>query len=343
MSDLYRIDGLRLSIKGREILRAAQLRITSGGICCLVGPNGAGKSLALSLLAGLHEPDGGTLCYRGRPMGELRRAGGLGTEITLLHQHPFLFSRSVLANVTYGMARRDLAKAERERRARALLCRVGLDGFGGRRAGRLSTGETARVALARALGCGARTLLLDEPTAAIDQRGRQAIEEIIAEESRFEGRTVIMSTHSMDQAQRLARTILQVRNGRIRLWEPENVLSGRIVRKNGLSIFQSGRISFAIDGDTTSGKCHIGFAEGDVHIQSSGEGGPSDNAVSGRVLSIAGDNGGIRITVDAGESIAVQMKAGRYEAAGVGVGSDVRLIIPPEKVRILQDLPGKGV
>jgi ABC-type bacteriocin/lantibiotic exporter with double-glycine peptidase domain len=90
-AELYRAEGVSFSLKGRRLLNIGSLLIGEGGIYCLAGPNGAGKTLLLSLLAGLIVPDRGTVSYGGLEMDAGVRDRIMGTEVTMVHQHPFLF------------------------------------------------------------------------------------------------------------------------------------------------------------------------------------------------------------------------------------------------------------
>ncbi|HZQ10549.1 MAG TPA: phosphate ABC transporter ATP-binding protein [Anaerolineae bacterium] len=187
------------------------LDIVEGEILALVGPSGAGKSTLLRLLNFLEAPTSGTLIYRGQTIANdppltLRR------EVTTVFQRPLLLRGDVASNVAYGLNLRGEAAAGR---VRPMLERVGLAELAHAPAGKLSGGEMQRVALARALVFEPRVLLLDEPTANLDPYNVTLIEEIVREQNRERGVTVVVVTHNIFQAKRLAQRVGLLLNGRL--------------------------------------------------------------------------------------------------------------------------------
>jgi putative ABC transport system ATP-binding protein len=184
------------------------------GTTALVGPSGAGKSTLLRLLNRLAEPDLGTIAYRGQDVREydvleLRR------EVALVPQLPALLPGTVAENVTYGprLCGRGCDVVE-------ALTLAGLDDtFANRSAVQLSVGEQQRVMLARALALHPAVLLLDEPTAALDTKARDAVERTLIELRERLFASLIIVTHDPAQARRLSDRIVSLENGRIR--EPD--------------------------------------------------------------------------------------------------------------------------
>ncbi len=166
-----------------------RLEARPGEVLAVVGPSGAGKSTLLRLLAGLEAPD------RGR----LRRRG----PAVYLDQQPYLLERTVLENAAFGLRLKGWPAARARARAREWLERVGLSGLAARPARGLSGGERVRLALARALAVEPAALLLDEPTANLDPANVARIEALIGAE-RAAGRAVVLVTHNLFQARRLA-------------------------------------------------------------------------------------------------------------------------------------------
>ena len=160
----------------RTVLNLSELDIRAGEILGIRGHNGSGKSTLLRIIALLEPPDSGTVLFEGRPAGtddlHLRR------QVTLLLQTPYLLSRSVASNVAYGLRVRGIRNAsELQNRIAASLLAVGLDPavFLHRRRHELSGGECQRVALAARLALRPRVLLMDEPTASVDQQSAERI------------------------------------------------------------------------------------------------------------------------------------------------------------------------
>jgi len=187
-----------------EILKDVSLTLPSGPPTIVLGPNGAGKSVLLRLCHGLLTPTTGNI-----------RAGNLpvSTEQTaLVFQRPVMLRRTALANVTYALSR--LSSQERKTRAAELLARVGLPHLAKRPARRLSGGEQQRVALARAWARDPEILFLDEPTASLDPAATHAVEDIVREIA-ASGVKIVMATHDLGQARRLARDIVFLNRGRV--------------------------------------------------------------------------------------------------------------------------------
>jgi tungstate transport system ATP-binding protein len=200
------IAGLRFQPNGRAILDDLDLEVSGDGISVVLGPNGAGKTLLLRLLAGLLPADGGTIRWGG--------ATQPGGRLAMVFQQPMLLRLSVFTNVEFALRPQVLGAAERRRRSREVLERVGLAHRLKDCARLLSGGERQRLALARAWAMRPRLLLLDEPTASLDPSATEAVERIIRE-IRTEGAKVLMTTHNLGQATRLADDIIFLADGRV--------------------------------------------------------------------------------------------------------------------------------
>jgi len=200
------ITGLRFQPNGRAILDDVDLSLSGDGISVILGPNGAGKTLLLRLLAGLLPPHGGHLDWAGSPTPDGRLA--------MVFQQPMQLRLSVFTNVEFALHPQALSAAERRARTVEVLERVGLAHRTGDCARLLSGGERQRLALARAWAMRPRLLLLDEPTAALDPSATEAVERIIRE-IRTDGAKVLMTTHNLGQATRLADDIIFLADGRV--------------------------------------------------------------------------------------------------------------------------------
>lgn len=188
------------------ILKDVSLTLEAGSFTAILGPNGAGKSVMMRLLHGLLKPTSGTLQWgalENRPQQQ-----------AMLFQRPVMLRRSVLGNVVYGLHVQGVPPAEASRRAQNALAMVGLSHLADRPARVLSGGEQQRVALARAAALEPSILFLDEPTASLDPTATRAIEASLTELHQ-QGTTIVMITHHLGQARRLARDIVFVHQGRI--------------------------------------------------------------------------------------------------------------------------------
>lgn len=234
----YRLEGIVKRYGGREVLRIESLSIPLGGIFGLIGPNGSGKSTLLRLLNFLEPPTEGTIVFRGChcPDGDGRVPLEIRRRVTMVFQRPILLNASVRENVAYGLKVR--GEKGIEGRVMEALERVGLTDFADVSARTLSGGEGQRVALARAMVIGPEMLLLDEPTANLDPYNAALIEKIVSDYNREQGTTIVLVTHNVFQARRLAHRAALLLEGRIvevgearRLFEsPQDPRTGAFVR-----------------------------------------------------------------------------------------------------------------
>ncbi len=186
---------------GRVLLDGVNARIAAAGRSFILGPNGAGKSLTLRIAHGLLQPTSGRVVWS---------EGGTTTcarNQAMVFERPVLLRRSVVANVEYALARRGVEKPAARQKAMEVLERTGLQDLAQRNARVLSSGEQQRLALARAWVIDPQVLFLDEPTAALDPSATRSVERIIGAIAES-GTKIIMTTHDMGQAQRLADEVL---------------------------------------------------------------------------------------------------------------------------------------
>jgi tungstate transport system ATP-binding protein len=195
------IERLGLTENGTCIIDDASLSLAAQRTVVL-GPNGAGKSTLLRLIHGLLHPGGGELRWT-RPLTQ-----------AMVFQRPVMLRTTALANVIYGLTLKGYAAAECEQRARQALARVGLESLVLRPARLLSGGEQQRVALARAWALEPELLILDEPTASLDPASSREVERIIGDIAAA-GARILMTTHNLGQARRLADEIVFIDRGRI--------------------------------------------------------------------------------------------------------------------------------
>ncbi|HEX9461534.1 MAG TPA: ATP-binding cassette domain-containing protein [Alphaproteobacteria bacterium] len=198
-----------------RIIDDVSCTLTAGTRTIILGPNGAGKSVLLRLCHGLLSPTSGRVRWAGPFTGDPQRRQAM------VFQRPVMLRRSALANVTYGLKLRGHARPERIDRGTAMLDRVGLAPLAARPARVLSGGEQQRLALARAWALEPEVLFLDEPTASLDPAAARAVEEIIGAIHRG-GTKIIMTTHNLGQAHRLADEILFLDQGRLVERSPAN-------------------------------------------------------------------------------------------------------------------------
>jgi ABC-type multidrug transport system ATPase subunit len=208
------LNGIRKTYDGRAVLQDCSYEFIGSGVHVLMGANGCGKSTLLRICALLEPAEGGELQFSDGS-GPLDQDLALRRRITLVLPRTGVFNQTVSDNVAYGLLLRGVSRQEREAKAAESLAFVGMEHKGKQNARTLSSGETQRMGLARALAIEPEILFLDEPTASVDQENTAIIESIILSLPR-KGRTrVIMTTHDRDQAERLADVLLHMRDGRI--------------------------------------------------------------------------------------------------------------------------------
>ena len=190
------------------VLREVSLRIAAGAPTVLVGPNGSGKSTLIRLAMGLIAPSRGRITWGGRTESDGRRRA-------MVFQRPVMLRRTAAGNIAYALRAADVARAERARRAADILARVGLAHLADRPARRLSGGEQQRLALARALAHDPEVLFLDEPTASLDPAATKAVEDILRGVAQS-GVKIVLATHDLGQARRLAGEIVFMLRGEVR-------------------------------------------------------------------------------------------------------------------------------
>jgi tungstate transport system ATP-binding protein len=187
------------------ILSALTLSIEPGAPTLLLGPNGAGKTTLLKLAMGLLRPVAGRILYGTLPEVARRRCA-------IVFQKPVMLRRTVARNVAFAL--KAAQRAPEAANIEALLQAVGLGALAERPARRLSGGEQQRLALARALARDPQVLFLDEPTASLDPAASKIVEEIILGIAE-RGVKIVMATHDLGQAKRLAGEIVLIAQGRL--------------------------------------------------------------------------------------------------------------------------------
>lgn len=200
--------GIHKDYGGRRVLTVEKLAVEEGEVLAVVGPSGAGKSTLLRLLAGIEPPDGGQVRFS-------------TDKVAFVPQRPAPFRTSVIRGILRSLAWHGVRGPQARRRAEEALEMVALAGFGGRFAPTLSGGEIQRLALARALALEPEVLLLDEPTANLDPANVAVIERVLTSFRKHASghgtcsRTVVLVTHSLFQARRLADRVAFLWNGEL--------------------------------------------------------------------------------------------------------------------------------
>ncbi len=189
------------------ILNRVALTLAPGAPTVLIGPNGSGKTTFLRTAMGLTPPASGRITWGGHDSAPPTRRA-------IVFQRPAMLRRSAAGNIRFALKTAKIPRPEHDARIAELMALVGLDGLGERPARRLSGGEQQRLALARALARDPAVLFLDEPTASLDPAATKALEDVIRAVA-ARGIKVVMSTHDLGEARRLAGEIVLLHRGRV--------------------------------------------------------------------------------------------------------------------------------
>ncbi len=194
-----------LSRGGKRILGPIDFELGGRGLSVVIGPNGAGKSTLLRLMHGLERPSEGALAWA-VPLKTARKAQAF------VFQSPVMLRRSLVENLAFPLRLSGRPRTEAAKVAMDWAARLGLSGQGDQPAWQLSRGERQKLALARALITEPEILFLDEPTASLDGHATREIEALLGV-ARDRGMRIVLATHDMGQARRLADEVVFLLGG----------------------------------------------------------------------------------------------------------------------------------
>lgn len=209
MSALFPLiaQGAESARRGKVLVGPVDLELGPSGVTVVIGPNGSGKTSLLSMLHGTARCTRGNITWA-VPTDQARK------QQSFVFQRPIMLRRSVVENIAYPLRVRGMSKRDAFKQASHWADRVGLGAMLGRAAHVLSGGEQQKLALARALISEPEVLFLDEPCASLDGRAMREIEDILREVS-ASGTRLVMSTHDLGQARRLADEVLFLLHGKV--------------------------------------------------------------------------------------------------------------------------------
>ena len=229
-------------------LKDINLSIPDGQFIGIIGHTGSGKSTLIQHFNALIRPTSGTITYNGEDIwGEKYDRRALRSEVGLVFQYPEhqLFENDVLSDVCFGPMNQGLSREEAEVEAKKALQHVGFKEKNFSKSPfELSGGQKKRVAIAGVLAMNPKILILDEPTAGLDPKGRDDILDQIAELHKVRGITIILVSHSMEDIAKYANRVLVMSNKKIAMYDTVEKVFARApeLLELGLSVPQVTKI-----------------------------------------------------------------------------------------------------
>ena len=215
MSEIVRYSALRKTVNGQLLLDIDVLEIHEHSCVALSGRNGVGKSTLMRIIAGLESPDSVTVMLGGKVHPWRRACQQLRTHVIYLHQQPYLFDRSVIDNIAYGLRQQKFSIKDISSKVSEALDWAGIAHLQMRNARELSGGERQRVAFARARILSPRVLLLDEPTTNMDSEAREQAYRMI-KRLKEDGVSILLATHEFHTVAHLSDAHLSLESGNLR-------------------------------------------------------------------------------------------------------------------------------
>ena len=322
---------------GRTVLSIDRLHIEKGGVYGLVGPNGSGKTTLLHIMSLILRPDQGEIFFNGTRIGQ-DESGRIRArrDMTVVFQNPYLFDSTVRANVEYGLKARGVEKKERGKRVGEALELVGLSGFSSRKARQLSGGEAQLVALARGLVLNPSMIFLDEITANLDVKHVSRLEHVIAEINRHRGTTIVMTTHILSQAYRLADQVFSLFDGRIVPSGMFNLFRGTFKREGDEGFFDTGNIRIHVTEYTKKEKeGYVSINPEDIIVSKEWLKSSARNTFPGKITKIIEQDGSVHLEVVAKETFRVQITKLSFHEMGLTLESRLFLTFKASSVHVL--------
>ena len=337
----------------KTVLENVNLQIHEGEILGLLGPNGSGKSTILRILAFIESPSSGEVEFQGVTV-NFKKAEQTRLASTIVFQRTVLFSTSVYNNIAYGLKMRKTPKNVIDEEVRNALRIVRLEGFEKRPARKLSGGEQQRVAIARALVLKTNLLLLDEPTANLDPKNAEILEEVIATVNREMKTTIVIATHNMFQAKTLPTRIALINDGRItEVGAPAEVfgkLSKNLASFAAVGNTFKGTASVTPEGSTIvdvgsgvqievtgqrQGEVSVFVNPQDIILSKSTLESSARNVFMGRIIEISDLGALVKLKVDVGKAFTVQITKRSFNEMGLNLNAEVYIVFKASSVQVV--------
>lgn len=254
MNSAITLENVKKTLGKREVLKGISFNVSSGDIFGYLGPNGAGKTTTIRILLGLFRADSGKLSILDDDINLSRTRRKIGFALD-----PDGLYDGMLAEENLEYYSRIYRVSNASARIARLLDMVGLTDRAKDRVGTYSKGMRQRLALARAMVHDPEVLVLDEPTAGVDPSGQIEVRQIMLDFARRQNKTVFLSSHNLDEVQRICNRIALIDRGEIKLYgELESLRHD--MGKGGVVIETAQEISDSLL-DKIKNMLHIGLRE----------------------------------------------------------------------------------
>ncbi len=330
---MLKLDNIKKVYGSLEVLDIPSWEVARGESVALLGANATGKTTLLEIIAGLIQPTSGTVFYEGKPVHQ--PVGDIG----LVLQNPVMFSSTVAGNVGFGIRGNGLSKLQRVERINETLHMVGLDGLQGRNARKLSAGQKQRVAIARTLAMKPKLLLLDEPSASVDRESVAHIAEILTKLNDKEGMTLIVSTHDLSFAKRIAKRTDQLQSGYPVPYISGNLFTGRAREENGETIVMIGDGAAIVVGGKYQGDVDIAIPPENIVVSMEPLSSSMRNNLHGKVIRLSDEGNSIEVVIDIGVPLVAVLTKGSLDKLGVTIGDEVYASFKAHGIMVF---PGRG-
>ena len=231
--------------EGEAVLDNISLEISKGEFITLLGSSGCGKTTTLRIIAGLEQPDAGSVWLDGREVTGLEPNQ---RDVNTVFQNYALFPHmNVAENIGYGLKLKKVPKSEIRKKVSQMLELVQLEGYEKRKPSELSGGQKQRVAIAGVMAMRPQCIILDEPTAMLDPNGRKDVIRTVHELNKKEGITVLLITHYMEEAIDADRVIVMDDGKVIMDGIPKEIFSRvKELKEHGLDVPQATELAFEL-------------------------------------------------------------------------------------------------
>jgi len=328
---IYKLDKITRSYKNKNILDSISLEFDPGKIYALVGENGSGKTTLLETLALLESPQDGNLSFNNQIIDFKNNLTALRQQISFCMQQPFLFKATVGNNIAFGLKARKLenivAKVEKISQVFNLTALLN------KKANTLSGGEAQKAALARTFVLETPVILLDEPTANLDEASIVILNKFLAN-LKNKGTTIIIASHRLNNAYRLADEIITLEDGQAFPQSHQNFFSGQIIQTNGLKNLKiNDQVSFILATEKT-GSVKVSIDPKEIIISKEKFTSSARNCLSGKVSSIIDEGSVVKLTADSGLKLVAQITHKSLEELGINVGQQVYLTFKTSSIKV---------